>query len=232
MKDLTNFSNDIKGKVEENEEKGYKLKPNVLEWIENVNELEDKWETTQGKRILYINIVQIAAFDWKSPLKQRTSEINFAGLKRLEKLWIQFVGTITREPVASTSQPMDNIATNVILAYLDTMSRDLAMENERLDRMVGQREQVGFSDTHQEESHSSHELRGKNVIPYTPMNLECCVVASRSQVGVVTTLPRVEVLESPFCDTLSIVRPHEDQTLVVGMQALVDPLDDEIDSPR
>ena len=35
-----------------------------------------------------------------------------------------------------------------------------------------------------------------------------------------------------FCDTLGIVKPHEDQTLIVGTQALVDPLDDEIDSPR
>ncbi|PHU12437.1 hypothetical protein BC332_19367 [Capsicum chinense] len=93
-------------------------------------------------------------------------------------------GTITREPMASTSQPMDNNATNVILAYLDTMSRDLAMANER------------------------------------------------SQVGIVAALPTVEVLESPFFYTLSIVRSHENQTLVVDRQALVDPLDDEIDSPR
>ncbi|KAF3664998.1 hypothetical protein FXO38_09828 [Capsicum annuum] len=127
---------------------------------------------------------------------------------------------------------MDNNAINVILAYLDTMSQNLAMANERLDRMVGQRVQVGCPDTLQEEFYSSCELRGKNVIPYTPIDLECCVVASKSQVGVVVALPRVEVLESPFCDTLGIVRLHEDQTLVVGTQALVDPLDDEIDSPR
>ncbi|PHT60838.1 hypothetical protein T459_35311 [Capsicum annuum] len=141
-------------------------------------------------------------------------------------------GTIAREPATSTSQPMDNNAINVILAYLDTMSQNLAMANERLDRMVGQRVQVGCPDTLQEEFYSSCELRGKNVIPYTPIDLECCVVASKSQVGVVVALPRVEVLESPFCDTLGIVRLHEDQTLVVGTQALVDPLDDEIDSPR
>ncbi|PHT87829.1 hypothetical protein T459_09935 [Capsicum annuum] len=140
--------------------------------------------------------------------------------------------TIAREPAASTSQPMDNNATNVILAYLDTVSQDLAMANERFDRMAGQRVQVGCPDTLQEEVHSSCELRGKNAIPYTPIDLECCVVASRSQVGVVAALPRVEVLESPFCDTLGIVRSHKDQTLVVGTQALVDPLDDEIDSPR
>ncbi|KAF3639647.1 Ras-related protein Rab11D [Capsicum annuum] len=111
---------------------------------------------------------------------------------------------------------MDNNAANVILAYLDTMSRDLAMENERLDRMVGQREQVGCPDTHQQEGCSSYELRGKNVIPYSLMNLEYCVVASRSQVGVVATLPRFEVIESPFFYTLGIVRSHENQTLVVG----------------
>ncbi|PHU13491.1 Cytochrome f [Capsicum chinense] len=140
--------------------------------------------------------------------------------------------TITRKPAASTSQPMDNNATNVILAYLDTMSRDLAMANERLDRMIGQKGKVGCLDTCQEEGCSSCELQGKNVIPYTPMNFECCVVDSRSQVGLVAALPRVEVLESPFCDTLSIVRSHEKQTLVVGTQALADPFDDEIDSPR
>ncbi|KAF3629541.1 hypothetical protein FXO38_27616 [Capsicum annuum] len=104
------------------------------------------------------------------------------------------------------------------------------MENERLDRMVGQREQVRFPDIRQEEGLSSCELQGKNTIPYTPMNLVCCVVASRSQVGVVTALPRVEVLESSFCDTLGDVRSWEEQTLVVSTQALVDPLDDEIDS--
>ncbi|PHT66528.1 hypothetical protein T459_30953 [Capsicum annuum] len=144
---------------------------------------------------------------------------------------IHQVRTIAREPAASTSEPMDNNATNVILAFLDTMSQDLAMANERLDRMVGQRVQVGCPDTLQDEFHSSCELRGKNAIPYAPIDLEYCVVASRSQVGVVADLPRVEVLESPFCDTLGIVRSHEDQTRVVGMQVLVDPLDDEIDSP-
>ncbi|PHT43402.1 hypothetical protein CQW23_17427 [Capsicum baccatum] len=127
---------------------------------------------------------------------------------------------------------MQNNATNVILAYLDTMSRDLPMENERLDHMVGQRKQVYCPETRQVEGHSSCELQGKNAIPYTPMNIEYCVVASRSQVGVVVDFPRVEVLESSFCDNLGIVRSHEDQTLVVGMQALVDPLDDEIDSPN
>ncbi|PHT87337.1 Cytochrome 71A2 [Capsicum annuum] len=136
------------------------------------------------------------------------------------------------EPTASTSQPMDNNVTNAILAYLDTMSQDLAMANERLDHMVGQREKVGCLNTHQEEVHISYELRGKNFIPYTPKNLECCVVASRSQVGVVVTLPRVKVLESLFCDTLDIIRSHEDQTLIVVTQALLDPLDDEIDSAR
>ncbi|KAF3633517.1 hypothetical protein FXO38_25548 [Capsicum annuum] len=110
------------------------------------------------------------------------------------------------------------------------MSQNLAMENERLDHMVGQREKVGCPSTCQEEGRNSYELRGKNFIPY--MNLECCVAASRSQVGVVSTLPRVKVFESFFSDTLDIVRSHEDQTLVVGTQALVDSLDDEIDSPR
>ncbi|PHU17089.1 hypothetical protein BC332_12784 [Capsicum chinense] len=139
---------------------------------------------------------------------------------------------IARESVTSTSQPMENNATNVILAYLDTMSRDLAMKNERLNCMVGQRVQVGFLYTLQKEGRSSCELRGKNVIPYTPMDLECCVVASRSQVGVVADLPRVEMLESPFCDTLGIVRSYEDQNLVVGTQELFDHLVDEINSPH
>ncbi|PHT78402.1 hypothetical protein T459_16454 [Capsicum annuum] len=118
---------------------------------------------------------------------------------------VLFFSTITREPTTSTSQPMDNNATNVILAYLDTMSRDLAMANERLDHMVGQREQLGFPDTRQEQGRSSCELR-------------------------VADLPRVEVFESPYGDTLGDVRLRKDQTLVVSTQALVDPLDDEIDS--
>ncbi|KAF3676030.1 hypothetical protein FXO38_04501 [Capsicum annuum] len=81
------------------------------------------------------------------------------------------------------------------------------------------REQVGYPDTRQDEDRSSCEVRGKNVIPYTHMN-------------VVAVLPSVEMHECSFCDTLDIVRSHEDQTLVVGTQALVDPLDDKIDSPR
>ncbi|PHT29915.1 hypothetical protein CQW23_30493 [Capsicum baccatum] len=64
------------------------------------------------------------------------------------------------------------------------------------------------------------------------MNLKCCVVASRIQVGVVAVFPRVEVLESHFYDALCIVRSHENQTLVVDTKALVYPLDSKIDSPR
>ncbi|XP_047268882.1 receptor kinase-like protein Xa21 [Capsicum annuum] len=77
------------------------------------------------------------------------------------------------------------------------------MANERLDRMVGKREKVGCPDTRQEKGCSSCELRGKDAIPYTSMNLESCVVATRSQVGVVAALSRVEVLESLFVILLS-----------------------------
>ncbi|KAF3681595.1 hypothetical protein FXO37_02831 [Capsicum annuum] len=73
-------------------------------------------------------------------------------------------GTITRELVASTSQPKDNNTTNAILAYLVTMSRNLAMENERLDHMVGQREKVGCPSTCQEEGRNSYELRGESTL--------------------------------------------------------------------
>ncbi|KAF3648173.1 hypothetical protein FXO38_18296 [Capsicum annuum] len=137
--------------------------------------------------------------------------------------------TITSKSAAFTSQPMDNNATNVILAYLDTICRDLVMTNERLDRMIGQRDQVGCPDTRQEEGCSSCELQGKNIIPYTPMNLECCVVASSGQLDVVADLPRVEVFESPYGDTLGDVRLREEQTLVVllpidkSTHTLVDP---------
>ncbi|PHT45719.1 hypothetical protein CQW23_14877 [Capsicum baccatum] len=62
------------------------------------------------------------------------------------------------------------------------------------------------------------------------MNLECCVVASSGQLDVVADLPRLEVFESPYDHTLGDVRLREDQTLIVSTQALVDPLDDEIDS--
>ncbi|KAF3680431.1 putative MORC family CW-type zinc finger protein 3-like [Capsicum annuum] len=72
--------------------------------------------------------------------------------------------TITREPAASTSQPMENNATNVILAYLDTASRDLGMANEMLDSMVGQKEKVGWLDTHQEEGRISCVLRGTQAL--------------------------------------------------------------------
>ncbi|PHT29249.1 ADP,ATP carrier protein, mitochondrial [Capsicum baccatum] len=114
---------------------------------------------------------------------------------------------------------MEPAAASTILAKLEAITRQLEVINERLDHMGVPREQVGYPDTRQDEDCSSCELRGKNVIPYTHMN-------------VVAVLPCVGVHESSFCDTLDIVRSHEDQTLVVGTQALVDPLDDEIDSPR
>ncbi|KAF3636585.1 hypothetical protein FXO38_24082 [Capsicum annuum] len=107
--------------------------------------------------------------------------------------------TITMEPVTLTSQPMDNNVTNAIFALLGSISQDLAMINERLERRVGQREQVGCPETRQEEGRSSYVI-----------------------------LPKVEALKSFFCDTLGIVRSHEKKTLVVGTQALVDPLDNEI----
>ncbi|PHT28439.1 ADP,ATP carrier protein [Capsicum baccatum] len=118
-------------------------------------------------------------------------------------------GIITMEPAAASA----------ILAKLEAITRQWEVMNERLDHMGFPREQVGYPDTHRDEDRSSCELRDKNVILYTYMN-------------VVSVLPCVGVHESSFCDTLDIVRSREDQTLVVSTQALVDPLDDEIDSPR
>ncbi|KAF3669046.1 putative protein kinase G11A-like isoform X1 [Capsicum annuum] len=114
---------------------------------------------------------------------------------------------------------MKPTAESAILAKLEAITHQWEVINERLDHMGVPREQVGCTDTRQDEDHSSCELRGKNVSPYTPMN-------------VVLILPSVGVHESSFCDTLNIVRSHEDQTLVIGTQTLVDPLDVEIDSPH
>ncbi|KAG5588947.1 hypothetical protein H5410_039461 [Solanum commersonii] len=47
MEKITKFRDDIKGKVERAEGEGYKPKPNVLKWIEDVHELENEWETKQ-----------------------------------------------------------------------------------------------------------------------------------------------------------------------------------------
>ncbi|PHT52007.1 hypothetical protein CQW23_06469 [Capsicum baccatum] len=122
-------------------------------------------------------------------------------------------------PQLSSAITMELTAASAILAKLEAITRKWEVINEMLDHMGVPREQVGYLDTHQDEDRSSCELQGKNVIPYTHMN-------------VVAVLPSVGVHESSFCDTLDIVRSHEDQTLVVGTQALVDPLDDDIDSPR
>ncbi|KAF3673583.1 hypothetical protein FXO38_05576 [Capsicum annuum] len=108
---------------------------------------------------------------------------------------------------------MKPVAASAILAKLEAITRQWEVINERLDHMVVPREQVGYPDMRQDEDRSSCELRGKNVIPYTQMN-------------VVAVLPSVGVPESSFCDTLDIVRSHEDQNLVVGTQALDDPLDE------
>ncbi|XP_055819692.1 disease resistance protein At4g27190-like [Solanum dulcamara] len=47
MEKLTKFRDDINAKVEEDKKKGYKPKPDVVKWIEDVCELENKWETKQ-----------------------------------------------------------------------------------------------------------------------------------------------------------------------------------------
>ncbi|KAF3648835.1 hypothetical protein FXO38_11375 [Capsicum annuum] len=49
-------------------------------------------------------------------------------------------------------------------------------------------------------------------------------------IDVVVGLSRVEVHEFLFCNTLGVVRLHENQTLIVSTQALVVPLDYKIDS--
>ncbi|CAN4101615.1 unnamed protein product [Withania somnifera] len=47
MEKLNKFRDDIKGKVEAAEGEGYKPKPGVLKWIEDVQKLENDWETMQ-----------------------------------------------------------------------------------------------------------------------------------------------------------------------------------------
>ncbi|KAH0640081.1 hypothetical protein KY285_036667 [Solanum tuberosum] len=47
MEKLTKFRDDIKEKVAEDKKEGYKPKPNVILWIEDVCELENEWETMQ-----------------------------------------------------------------------------------------------------------------------------------------------------------------------------------------
>ncbi|KAH0641471.1 hypothetical protein KY289_032445 [Solanum tuberosum] len=47
MEKLTKLRDDIKGKVEIAEGEGYKPKPDVIKWIEDVRELENEWETMQ-----------------------------------------------------------------------------------------------------------------------------------------------------------------------------------------
>ncbi|PHT40075.1 hypothetical protein CQW23_18929 [Capsicum baccatum] len=58
MAKLTKFRDDIKGKVERAEEEGYKPKPNVIKWIEDVCELEKEWKSMQesiaaAKKLVY-----------------------------------------------------------------------------------------------------------------------------------------------------------------------------------
>ncbi|PHT39542.1 hypothetical protein CQW23_18396 [Capsicum baccatum] len=47
MEKLTKFRDDIKEKVEGAEGEGYKPKPDVIKWIEDVHELEKEWESMQ-----------------------------------------------------------------------------------------------------------------------------------------------------------------------------------------
>ncbi|PHT44498.1 Mitochondrial import receptor subunit TOM40-1 [Capsicum baccatum] len=92
--------------------------------------------------------------------------------------------------------------------------------------------QGGCHDTNQSEDLNSCELQGKNANPHTLTNLEYCDVASSSQMGVVSDFHRVVVHGSFFCDTLGIVRMHDNQFLFESKQELVDPLVDKINSFR
>ncbi|KAL3329575.1 hypothetical protein AABB24_033765 [Solanum stoloniferum] len=47
METLAKLRDDIKGKVEKAEGEGYKPKPDVIKWIDDVRELENEWETMQ-----------------------------------------------------------------------------------------------------------------------------------------------------------------------------------------
>ncbi|PHT65912.1 hypothetical protein T459_30337 [Capsicum annuum] len=124
-------------------------------------------------------------------------------------LVILIKGAITMEPMTASA----------ILAKLEAITCQWEVINESLDHIGVPKEQVGYPNTRQDEDRSSCELRSKNVIPYTHMNI-------------VAVLASIGVHESSFFDTLDIVRSYEDQTLVVGTQALVDPLDEKIDSRR
>ncbi|KAK4363332.1 hypothetical protein RND71_018573 [Anisodus tanguticus] len=58
MDELTKFRDDIKEKVEGAEGEGYKPKPDVLKWLEDVQKLESEWESMQesiaaAKRLSY-----------------------------------------------------------------------------------------------------------------------------------------------------------------------------------
>ncbi|XP_070021102.1 disease resistance protein At4g27190-like isoform X2 [Nicotiana sylvestris] len=58
MENLTKFRDDIKGKVEGAEGEGYKPKPEVLQWVEDVQKLETDWESMKediaaAKRVAY-----------------------------------------------------------------------------------------------------------------------------------------------------------------------------------
>lgn len=72
------------------------------------------------------------------------------------------------------------------------------MVNEMMDRMVGQRQHVGYPDICQYNDRGSRKIHGKNVIPNTPMNLEYCDVVSNSKNGVVVAFPLREEIETTF----------------------------------
>ncbi|KAF3670402.1 hypothetical protein FXO38_07099 [Capsicum annuum] len=84
MEKLAKFRDAIKDKVEGAEGEGYKPKLDVIEWIEDVRSWRNNGNLCkiplQQLRHLCINAVQNADFAQKSPLKGKTSKINFEGL--------------------------------------------------------------------------------------------------------------------------------------------------------
>ncbi|PHU01327.1 hypothetical protein BC332_31114 [Capsicum chinense] len=113
---------------------------------------------------------------------------------------------------------MEPAAASAILAKLEAITRQWEVINERLDHMGVPREQVGYPDTHQDEYHSSCELRGTQALvdPLdneidSPRENDLCPSGASTynltkgekndQPGV-DDLDLLEYLENPSCDYL------------------------------
>ncbi|PHT72694.1 hypothetical protein T459_23479 [Capsicum annuum] len=138
--------------------------------------------------------------------------------------------TLAMEPEDTTSQTMDHNNFNAICDNFNDHCENIKQALEKIRQLISTCRPPNQCNEGMNQGKSFKKLPLMSA--FKRSKLECCDVASSSQVDVVVGLTKGELHESSLCDALDISRLQEDPILVVSKLALVDPIDDKIDSSR